>query len=163
MANGQTVSIDPLNLLAVDAHANRSKGDGDTATWLPPFEPFRCTYVARQIAVKGKYDHWLTAAEADAMTRVVATSCPTMALPGPGLCIDCGEITPATNRIARPRSNLRQPLRRRQVASPTGTALRLVRRACPDYARATCLLTQTRPRRRRYRLRMTQDWQDAAP
>ncbi len=26
---------DPLNLLAVDAGANRSKGDGDAATWLP--------------------------------------------------------------------------------------------------------------------------------
>jgi hypothetical protein len=35
MVNGQTVSIDPLNLLAVDAHANRSKGDGDTATCRP--------------------------------------------------------------------------------------------------------------------------------
>ena len=77
------MSIDPLNLLAVDAHANRSKGDGDTATWLPPYKPFRCTYVARQIAVKGKYDLWVTAAERDAMTRVVGT-CSTMALPGPG-------------------------------------------------------------------------------
>jgi hypothetical protein len=56
IANGQTVSIDPLNLLAVDAHANRSKGDGDTATWLPPYKPFRCAYDSRQIAVKGKYD-----------------------------------------------------------------------------------------------------------
>ena len=46
------MSIDPLNLLAVDAHANRSKGDGDTAIWLPPYKPFLCTYVARQIAVK---------------------------------------------------------------------------------------------------------------
>jgi hypothetical protein len=41
--------------------------------------------------VKGKYDDWLTAAERDAMTRVVAT-CPTMALPGPGLCNDCADI-----------------------------------------------------------------------
>src|SRR5665647_503213 len=49
----------------------------------PPYKPFRCTYVARQIAVKGKYDLWVTAAERDAMTRVVATYL-TMALPGPG-------------------------------------------------------------------------------
>jgi hypothetical protein len=27
---------DPLNLLSVDAHSNRAKGDGDAATWLPP-------------------------------------------------------------------------------------------------------------------------------
>jgi Excalibur calcium-binding domain/Protein of unknown function (DUF1524) len=74
---------DPLNLLAVDSSANRSKGDGDTATWLPPYKAFRCTYVARQVAVKGKYGLWVTSAERDAMTRVL-TSCPSMPLPGPG-------------------------------------------------------------------------------
>ena len=41
---------DPLNLLAVDASANRQKGDGDTATWLPANKSFRCAYVARQVA-----------------------------------------------------------------------------------------------------------------
>ncbi len=74
---------DPLNLLAVDSSTNRSKGDGDTATWLPPYQAFRCTYVARQVAVKGKYGVWVTAAERDAMTRVLAT-CPSMRLPEPG-------------------------------------------------------------------------------
>jgi len=74
---------DPLNLLAVDASTNRSKGDGDAATWLPPYKAFRCTYVARQVAVKGKYAIWVTSAERDAMTRVL-TTCPTMPLPGPG-------------------------------------------------------------------------------
>jgi len=74
---------DPLNLLAVDASANRSKGDGDTATWLPANKSFRCTYVARQVAVKAKYGVWVTAAERDAMTRVLG-ACPSMPLPGPG-------------------------------------------------------------------------------
>ena len=74
---------DPLNLLAVDASANRSKGDGDTATWLPANKSFRCTYVARQVAVKGKYAVWVTPAERVAMTRVLA-ACPSMGLPGPG-------------------------------------------------------------------------------
>jgi len=74
---------DPLNLLAVDASANRSKGDGDAATWLPGNKAFRCTYVARQVAVKRKYGVWVTAAERDAMTRVL-TVCPSMPLPGPG-------------------------------------------------------------------------------
>jgi Protein of unknown function (DUF3761)/Protein of unknown function (DUF1524) len=74
---------DPLNLLAVDSSTNRSKGDGDAATWLPPNKAFRCTYVARQVAVKGKYAIWVTSAERDAMTRVLAT-CPSMPLPGPG-------------------------------------------------------------------------------
>jgi Excalibur calcium-binding domain/Protein of unknown function (DUF1524) len=74
---------DPLNLLAVDSSTNRSKGDGDTATWLPPNKSFRCTYVARQVAVKGKYGVWVTAAERDAMTRVLMV-CSTMALPESG-------------------------------------------------------------------------------
>jgi hypothetical protein len=74
---------DPLNLLAVDASVNRSKGDGDTATWLPPNRSYRCSYVAKQVAVKGKYGLWVTAAERDAMVRVLST-CSSMVLPGPG-------------------------------------------------------------------------------
>jgi hypothetical protein len=71
---------DPLNLLAVDLHTNRSKGDGDAATWLPPYRPFRCAYVARQIAVKQKYGLWVTRPERDAMIRVLA-ACPDQRLP----------------------------------------------------------------------------------
>jgi hypothetical protein len=66
---------DPMNLLAVDASANRQKGDGDAATWLPGNKSFRCEYVARQVGVKSKYDLWVTSAERDAMARVLA-SCP---------------------------------------------------------------------------------------
>ena len=77
---------DPLELLAVDSHANRSKGDGDAATWLPPNKPFRSAYVARQIAVKTKYKLWVTQAEKDAIGRVLAT-CPGQKLPEPGAAI----------------------------------------------------------------------------
>jgi hypothetical protein len=66
---------DPLNLLAVKGSANESKGDGDTATWLPPDKSIRCTYVARQISVKAKYRLWTTSAEQAAMERVL-TACP---------------------------------------------------------------------------------------
>jgi hypothetical protein len=66
---------DPMNLLAVDASANRQKGDGDAATWLPRNKGFRCEYVARQIAVKSKYGLWVTPAERDAMGRVLH-ACP---------------------------------------------------------------------------------------
>ena len=62
---------DPLNLLAVESSLNRQKGDGDAATWLPPLKDYRCEYVARQIAVKDKYDLWVKPAEADAMERVL--------------------------------------------------------------------------------------------
>jgi hypothetical protein len=71
---------DPLNLLAVDAGANRQKGDGDTATWLPANKGFRCAYVARQVAVKLKYALSVTAAEREAMRRVLGR-CPSERLP----------------------------------------------------------------------------------
>jgi hypothetical protein len=71
---------DPLNLLPADAGANRSKGDGDAATWLPPHKRFRCAYVARQVAVKRKYGLPVTPAEHDAIGRVLAT-CPGQRLP----------------------------------------------------------------------------------
>src|SRR5699024_2553750 len=66
---------DPLNLLPADASANRQKGDGDAATWLPSYKPFRCDYVARQVAVKRKYELWVTAPERDAIKRVLS-GCP---------------------------------------------------------------------------------------
>jgi hypothetical protein len=60
---------DPLNLLAVDAGANRSKGDSNAASWLPPNKTFRCAYVARQVAVKAKYRLTVTDAEKAGMAR----------------------------------------------------------------------------------------------
>lgn len=71
---------DPLELLAVDGPANQAKSDGDAATWLPSNKAFRCQYVARQIAVKQKYTLWVTAAEKEAMQRVLA-ACPAQELP----------------------------------------------------------------------------------
>lgn len=72
---------DPLNLLAVWGPANSQKSDSDAASWLPPNRGFRCAFVARQIAVKGKYALWVTQAEHDSMTRVLS-SCPRQRLPG---------------------------------------------------------------------------------
>lgn len=71
---------DPLELLAVDGPANQQKSAGDAATWLPPNKPFRCQYVARQVAVKKKYDLWVTQAEKDAIARVLGT-CPGQKIP----------------------------------------------------------------------------------
>lgn len=71
---------DPLNLLAVQGDANQTKGDGDAATWLPANKTYRCSYIARQIAVKTKYHLWVTMAEYQAMERVL-TICPDQKLP----------------------------------------------------------------------------------
>ena len=71
---------DPMNLFAVKGRLNSQKGDGDTATWLPPLKSFRCAYVAQQIAVKAKYSLWVTAPEKEAMVRIL-TACPKQPLP----------------------------------------------------------------------------------
>jgi hypothetical protein len=73
---------DPLNLLAVEDHLNQQKGDGDAATWLPPRKSYRCEYVARQIAVKAKYDLWVKPSEKDAMQRVLGSCTDTPAFAG---------------------------------------------------------------------------------
>lgn len=72
---------DPLELLAVDGNANQIKADGDAATWLPSNKPFRCQYVARQIAVKYTYQLWVTPPEKAAMQRVLE-ACPDQTVPG---------------------------------------------------------------------------------
>lgn len=74
-AQREHLANDPLNLIAVDGAANQDKSASDAATWLPPNKAFRCHYVARQISVKAAYRLWITAAEKDAMKRVL-TSCP---------------------------------------------------------------------------------------
>ena len=62
---------DPLNLMAADGPTNSAKGDKDAATWLPPNKAFRCEYVARQTAVKAKYQLWVTPAEHDAIAGIL--------------------------------------------------------------------------------------------
>ena len=62
---------DPLNLMAADGPTNSAKGDKDAATWLPPNRTFRCEYVARQTAVKAKYQLWVTPAEHAAIAGIL--------------------------------------------------------------------------------------------
>ncbi|TLM87669.1 HNH endonuclease family protein [Pseudarthrobacter sp. NamE5] len=64
---------DPLNLMATDGPTNGAKGDKDAATWLPPNRAFRCEYVARQTAVKVKYQLWVTQTERDAIARTLSS------------------------------------------------------------------------------------------
>ena len=71
---------DPLNLMAVKGRLNSQKGDGDAATWLPPKKSYRCSYVARQVAVKYKYGLWLTAPEKAAILKLLKP-CPAQLIP----------------------------------------------------------------------------------
>ncbi|MFC6706205.1 HNH endonuclease family protein [Flexivirga alba] len=67
----QDFANDPRNLLAVSGRANDQKRDGDAATWLPKNKSYRCTYVAKQVAVKSAYHLWVTKSEKEAITRVL--------------------------------------------------------------------------------------------
>lgn len=71
---------DALNLLAVDGPANQQKSDSDAASWLPKYKPFRCQYVARQVAIKLNYSLWVTPSEKQAIERVLSR-CPEQTLP----------------------------------------------------------------------------------
>ncbi len=92
---------DPLELLAVSSTANRVKGDGDAATWLPSNKSFRCDYVARQIAVKQTYGLWVTPAEHDAMAHVLSR-CPGQKLPK-------SSLQPPSVASTQPAIPVRQP------------------------------------------------------
>jgi Excalibur calcium-binding domain/Protein of unknown function (DUF1524) len=105
---------DPLNLLPADASANRQKGDGDAATWLPSYQPFRCEYVARQVSVKAKYGLWVTAPEAAAVSRVL-DACPAQGLVpdtwGAATAVDHQlSETPAATHAAEPEAAVTPPV-----------------------------------------------------
>lgn len=74
------VANDPLNLVAVEGSVNASKGAGDAATWRPPARDLWCENAARQIAVKSKYELWVTAAEKQALGEMLE-SCSGQQLP----------------------------------------------------------------------------------
>lgn len=76
----EDLANDPLNLLAVSDVLNRKKSDADAATWLPPRRAYWCDYVARQIAVKARYQLWVTDAEGARMAEILHT-CPGHPLP----------------------------------------------------------------------------------
>lgn len=99
---------DPLNLLAVDGPTNAQKGDGDAATWLPSNKAYRCDYVARQIAVKAGYELWVTAAEKDAMGRVLST-CPGHGLPTEQEALNGQEIATSSTRSPAPEASPADP------------------------------------------------------
>lgn len=69
----QNLANDPMNLLAVDGPANLQKGSANAASWLPANKAFRCSYVARQVAVKLKYGLSVTTSEAAAIARVLSS------------------------------------------------------------------------------------------
>ena len=70
--------------VAVAAEANRSKGDGDPAHWLPPVEDQRCGCVRKWVPVKATWGLDMDAAERGAV-RDVLRNCDTESERLPGL------------------------------------------------------------------------------
>jgi Lamin Tail Domain/Protein of unknown function (DUF1524) len=56
------------DLVAVSAHSNRSKGDQEPTTWLPPRTSFDCTYTAWWVAVKWRWHLKVDQAEKNFLT-----------------------------------------------------------------------------------------------
>lgn len=65
---------DPANLVVVSGPANASKGDDGPGEWLPVNASYRCTYVARYLAVADTYGLTITPDDA-AATRAVLPRC----------------------------------------------------------------------------------------
>lgn len=74
------IANDTLNLSPSDPTANRSKGDQDPSTYLPPGN-FRCAYIGRYLTVKVKYGLSVDSKEQAGLKTAVQT------------CIDRGEFT----------------------------------------------------------------------
>ena len=62
---------DPLNLITTVASLNREKSDSNAASWLPPYKPGRCAFIARQVAVKDKWQLFVTSSEKAAMISIL--------------------------------------------------------------------------------------------
>jgi len=63
---------DPLNLIVTVASLNAQKSDSNAASWLPPYKPGRCDFIARQVAVKTKWQLFVTSSEKSAMLGILS-------------------------------------------------------------------------------------------
>jgi hypothetical protein len=59
-------------LIAVTAHANRSKGDQEPQDWLPVRHRYDCTYVANWVAVKWRWHLAIDGAEKRFLTSTLS-------------------------------------------------------------------------------------------
>ncbi|MFD1149031.1 HNH endonuclease family protein [Saccharothrix hoggarensis] len=62
-----------MQLIAVTASSNRSKGDQDAAKWKPPVESYWCTYARAVVSVKTLYSLTVDEAERDALGTMLQT------------------------------------------------------------------------------------------
>lgn len=63
---------DPLNLLVTIASLNQQKSDSNAASWLPPYKPARCNFIATQVAVKAKWLLFVTESEREVFKAILS-------------------------------------------------------------------------------------------
>lgn len=63
---------DPLNLRVTIASLNQQKSDSNAASWLPPYKPGRCFFIATQVAVKAKWELYVTDSEKDVFLSILS-------------------------------------------------------------------------------------------
>lgn len=63
---------DPLNLRVTIASLNQQKSDSNAASWLPPFKPGRCNFIATQVAVKAKWNLYVTESEKEVFLAILS-------------------------------------------------------------------------------------------
>jgi hypothetical protein len=63
---------DPLNLRVTIASLNQQKSDSNAASWLPPFKPGRCNFIATQVAVKAKWNLYVTESEKEVFVAILS-------------------------------------------------------------------------------------------
>ena len=63
---------DPLNLRVTVASLNQQKSDSNAASWLPPYKPGRCFFIATQVAVKAKWELYVTTAEKEVFVSILS-------------------------------------------------------------------------------------------
>lgn len=121
---------DPLNLVPTDKALNTFKSDKDASQWLPSYGrahssfgygPTDCVFVSHQIAVKKKYSLWVTPAERDAMSAVLAT-CPDQALPVGYMAVANVKAKPAPKPTVTAKPKPTATAKPKPVAKPTATA-----------------------------------------
>ena len=128
---------DPENLLAVDGPANQQKSDSDAATWLPANASFRCSYVARQIRVKAKYQLWVKPAEKEAMINVLTPCAGAAAKPAPDTpapVVPASAPAPVPQVDAPPTQNPAPALAFQTCADARAAGYRNMHRGAPGYS-----------------------------
>lgn len=104
-------------LIAVSAHAARSKGDREPNAYLPAQKSYRCTYVKNYIAVKARWHLSVNTAEKTALERDLAVYCTTMTVRRP----TAPRIAVLTGRASRPTTTATPSAPATPTPTPTPT------------------------------------------